>query len=181
MLESHGGQAVFGPVELNVTMELLASEEWQSDCYALDCMSDGECAYTLMDQAAQSGSVEVARWLHEAHGLPFTDITMVQASMGRVPMLQWLHEAGAPCDMARLDRDAVRFSSWSCPQHMQWLCAHGGGQWSAQQLQELMRGALRSNRRPLVQWLRARGVPWPANLAGICHGLMVSRDRLVAL
>jgi hypothetical protein len=68
MLESHGGQAVFGPVELKVTMELLASEEWQSDCYASDCMTDGECAYTLMDQATQTGSVEVARWLHEAHG-----------------------------------------------------------------------------------------------------------------
>jgi hypothetical protein len=140
---------------------------------------DGDRAYTLMDSAAGSGKVEVAQWLRDAHGVPFSDVTAEQAAgFDHMHMLKWLLEAGAPCDMARKDAKAI---SWNpgCPKTLEWLCAHGGGHWTAQQLQDAMREALQRGRRSLALWLRSRNVPWPTNLAAICQDYFLTDRHVV--
>jgi hypothetical protein len=69
MLDEHGGQAVFGPLELNPTKELLASEEWhtRTDCWSVADMFFMNTRRTLVDAAACSDSVETMELLHGVH------------------------------------------------------------------------------------------------------------------
>jgi hypothetical protein len=88
LLDTHGGQAVFGDVVLDVTAEQLELDEWAP--YKGLLMRDN-AVLSLMDNAAYGGNVAMLKWLREDCDMQFTPITMeVAAYNGQ------LRAAGAP-------------------------------------------------------------------------------------
>jgi hypothetical protein len=94
----------------------------------------------------------------------FTPVTMELAAYNsRTRALEWLHAAGAPLDIGAIRQHTLEAGD-ARPQQLEWVSAHGGHEWSGEELQGFMQDAICQQNQPLLHWLRACHVSWPDSL-----------------
>jgi hypothetical protein len=167
LLDVESGQAVFGKAVFDVSDELLAA--WEGDGGAMaaaglvGCLNWEDAVKTLFDSAAAGGSIEMLQWLRGTYHMQPTPITVDVAAWHRKwRVVRWLLAEGAPYVVDEIVA-ATLADPVATPYHLDWLQASVGVEWSADQLEALMHASLQRQDGGLLRWLRARGVPWPAN------------------
>ena len=112
-----------------------------------------ELSEYLLQLAAETGQLEVVKWLR-ANGCPWDEMTCSWAAQGgRLEVLQWLRANGCPWN----ERTCARAAWGGHLEVLQWARANGCPWDTTTCSCAALRGHLE-----VLQWARANGCPWDA-------------------